>query len=269
MFELMELFFYLIMEIGIFDDSWELETRYLEESIETFSHALECLDALSDNLRIADVSIPEKLEVARYDSKWSLELMSSIVDKVMHSIYVLTDRFERLTDKISPHEVEGNKYEDVEHEKTENISQNILEWISSTTDIELVSSSIRLRNFVIEEALIVDDTSCGEAFEKIRFQYFLHFFILEEWIFFFADDNTRITDRYLGNSWKYRRLSFSVIFMISSMPFYLSYFSLEHFFSESVLKKDATSNKKSLKNKKKKKCSSHKKSDESSFRCEE
>jgi hypothetical protein len=57
--------------------------------------------------------------------------MTRIVDEVLHGIEIFIHRSERLPYEVTTHEIKWEKYEEVQCEKSENITDDIIDRVSS------------------------------------------------------------------------------------------------------------------------------------------
>ena len=96
LFEKFSLFLYFFFQgfgKSSFPDFFLLQIRELEEAIERVLHRDDRSYALSDERRVWILHISEDLEISRYDRERGLQLMSRIVDEVMHGIEIVIDWF--------------------------------------------------------------------------------------------------------------------------------------------------------------------------------
>lgn len=106
--------------------------REFEKSVEVRCHERNRTDALFYETGVCEfLCISHDLEISRDDGERSLEFMSRIVDKVLHTVEVVIDRTERLSYKVSSHEVKWYQYQYIEREKSEDITDDIIDRVST------------------------------------------------------------------------------------------------------------------------------------------
>ncbi len=191
---------------------------------------------LFNETHIFGFGISDELQIPWHDSERSLELMTSIMDKMIHRIYIITNWFQSFTNEESSHKEEGKENNPIHNEKPQNITQDIFKWIPSLAYEDFVSARIRKGGLIEEEIIFTFCYFYGEIFDSIFIEKLVDLSELRigNSLSLYESSIQLYNDRIdMCKPWSPSLVSESSLF---SSSFNLLDFTLESFFGKLILK---------------------------------
>ncbi len=261
LFEKFSLFLYFFFQgfgKSSFPNFFLLQIRELEEAIERVLHRDDRSYTLSDERWVWILHVSEDLQISRYDRERSFQLVPCIVDEVMHGIEIVIDWFQRLAYEVSAHEIKRQKYEEIEREKADNITDDVVDRIASLSEKYRKCSSSCIGYFSHDDTILFESRIWRHASHDTQVDEFVTVFTSDR-TSHIDDISTRINDESIHTDTR-----FSPLFSGSTMSYRVDFF-LEVLFLIHSLRVHPATDEESFEQHEKQKSSPHKKSSEATL----